>query len=96
MVAYDPTHRASIAEICGHPWFQGKIATKEDIISEFNKRRNVIEEISGEDEGDIKEKSAEKNNNIENEMKSRKIYLIPNQCLDCFREMWEAVKPLLQ
>ena len=28
-------------------------------------------------------------------MKLRKIYLIPYQCLDCFREMWEAVKQSL-
>ena len=45
---FDHTTRPSIAEIKEHDWYKGPIATKEEIKEEFEQRRQMLEEGSGE------------------------------------------------
>jgi len=41
---YDPVRRLSISEVKNHPWFNGEIATKEEVQEEFKHRFERIEE----------------------------------------------------
>lgn len=45
---FDHTTRPSLAEIKEHEWYKGTIATKEEIIEEFTKRRATLEGCSEE------------------------------------------------
>ena len=40
---FDHVVRPSLAEIKEHKWFKGKVATKEEIIEEFTKRKQILE-----------------------------------------------------
>lgn len=43
MVANDPSERLSIAEVVGHPWMQGEVATEEEAREEMAKRHNILQ-----------------------------------------------------
>jgi len=45
MLAFDPTQRPSIAEIISHPWFNGPTATHEQVVQEFQNRKNKVQEV---------------------------------------------------
>lgn len=57
LMAVDPTHRPSIAEIKSMDWFNGEVATKEEIFLEMNKRKLRVDE---ENEKERLEKILEK------------------------------------
>lgn len=40
---FDHVVRPSLAEIKEHKWFKGKVATKEEILEEFTKRKQILE-----------------------------------------------------
>eukprot|EP01015_Nassula_variabilis_P029992 TRINITY_DN652_c0_g1_i9.p1 TRINITY_DN652_c0_g1~~TRINITY_DN652_c0_g1_i9.p1 ORF type:complete len:246 (-),score=51.95 TRINITY_DN652_c0_g1_i9:34-771(-) len=42
MIAYDPNQRASLAEIKAHPWYNGPVPTHLEIIEEFTKRNEIV------------------------------------------------------
>lgn len=42
MLQFDPTHRLSLAEVKAHPWYNGPVATLEDVHAEFTQRIEVI------------------------------------------------------
>ncbi|MCQ2817152.1 MAG: serine/threonine-protein kinase [archaeon] len=42
MVSYDPNERPSIIEILSHPWFAMRNATQEEVLREFNERKQLI------------------------------------------------------
>lgn len=44
MLAYQPEQRLSLADVKGHPWFEGPIATHEEVKAEFAKRFAMIEQ----------------------------------------------------
>jgi len=43
MLQFDPSHRLSLAEIKAHPWYNGPIATLEEIQQEFALRKARID-----------------------------------------------------
>lgn len=43
MLAYDPIERASLAEIRQQEWCQEPAATNEEVIDEFTRRFEIIE-----------------------------------------------------
>lgn len=43
---FDHTTRPSLAEIKTHPWYKGETATKDEIIEEFTKRKELLEGVS--------------------------------------------------
>jgi len=43
MLAFDPTHRLSVAEIMAHNWWKGPVATVEEIQTDFKKKREIVE-----------------------------------------------------
>ena len=45
---FDHTTRPSLAEIKEHEWYNGPIATREEVVAEFTKRRAVLEGSSDE------------------------------------------------
>jgi serine/threonine protein kinase len=42
LLAYDPSSRPSISEIKSHPWMTGEIPSKEEIVEEFEKRKEIV------------------------------------------------------
>jgi hypothetical protein len=60
-----PDQRLSMADIRGHPWLQGEIASAEDIKKEFAERKAEIEKKQAE----LKAKQAEL---VKNNMSNRK------------------------
>lgn len=50
---FDHVVRPSLAEIKAHSWFQGTVATKEEIIEEFTKRKQILEGATDEDVPEI-------------------------------------------
>jgi len=54
MLQFDPAHRLSLAEIKAHPWFNGPVATLEDIQQEFAFRKQTIDA-----ENEVKRKAKE-------------------------------------
>ena len=45
LLAYDPTHRLSMAEIKAHKWYNSPTATKEEILEEFSQRKDKVEKM---------------------------------------------------
>lgn len=43
MLQFDPAHRLSMAEVKAHPWFNGPVATIEQIHHEFDSRKKLID-----------------------------------------------------
>jgi len=43
MLALDPTQRLSVAEIKAHPWYNGPVATEEEIQAEMSGRKAQME-----------------------------------------------------
>jgi len=43
MLQFDPTQRISLAEVKAHPWYNGPVATLEDIQKEFQLRKERID-----------------------------------------------------
>jgi len=43
MLQFDPSHRLSLAEIKAHPWYNGPVATLEEIQQEFALRKARID-----------------------------------------------------
>lgn len=43
MLQFDPSHRLSMAEVKAHAWFNGPVATLEDIQQEFAQRKSKID-----------------------------------------------------
>ena len=43
MLQLDPNHRPSISEIKSHPWYNGEIATVEEVKEEFAKRKAMLD-----------------------------------------------------
>jgi len=43
MLAFDPTHRLSVAEIIAHNWWKGPVAKVEDIQKEFADRKVKVD-----------------------------------------------------
>jgi len=48
MLAFDPTHRLSVAEIIAHNWWKGPTAKVEDIQSEFANRKTRVDKSMAE------------------------------------------------
>jgi hypothetical protein len=46
---FDHVVRPSLAEIKEHKWFKGPVATKEEIIEEFTKRKQILESATDEE-----------------------------------------------
>lgn len=44
MLAFDPIERPSLAEIRQHEWMKGPVATKDQVLEEFKKRKEIIDE----------------------------------------------------
>jgi len=44
MLAYDPDQRYTLDRIINHRWLKGETPTKDQIISEFSERYNIIVE----------------------------------------------------
>ena len=44
MLAFQPDKRLSLEEILEHPWFQGEVPSKEDIIADFTARKEKVDE----------------------------------------------------
>jgi serine/threonine protein kinase len=42
LLALNPTHRLTLAELKAHPWFQGELPNKDDFIEEFTRRKLAI------------------------------------------------------
>lgn len=57
MVAHDPKERLCLADVIGHPWLQGDIATPEEVKAEMAEKHDVIKNRNAEKEA---EKLAEK------------------------------------
>ena len=53
MLAFDPTHRPSLAEIKEHPWFTGPVPSYEEIKSEFEARKAKLDEEMMQDEAPL-------------------------------------------
>lgn len=43
MLQFDPSHRLSMAEVKAHPWFNGPVASLDDIQQEFAQRKGKID-----------------------------------------------------
>jgi len=43
MLAFDPTHRLSVAEIIAHNWWKGPVSKIEDIQKEFAERKVKVD-----------------------------------------------------
>ena len=43
MLQYEPTHRLSLAELKGHPWFAGPTSTHEEVLEDFRLRKAKID-----------------------------------------------------
>lgn len=43
MLQFDPAHRLSMAEVKAHPWFNGTVATYEEVQQEFAYRKEKID-----------------------------------------------------
>ena len=48
MFKIDPKERISVSEIMKHPWYKGEVPSKEKIISEFEERKRVNDEVAEE------------------------------------------------
>lgn len=57
MLKLEPSQRATVTDILKHPWMQGEVPSKEDVIEEFQRRDLVVKESLKEQK---KEKAAEK------------------------------------
>lgn len=57
MLQLIPTHRLSLADVVGHPWMQGQIATEADVQSEF---ANRFSKIKANAEAEQEQKAAQK------------------------------------
>ena len=60
MLQYNPQHRYDIADIIGHPWMQGPIATAEQVRHEMRKRRNVSTNLVQDHEAEMVQSRASK------------------------------------
>mmetsp|Transcript_123 Transcript_123/g.237 ORF Transcript_123/g.237 Transcript_123/m.237 type:complete len:225 (-) Transcript_123:62-736(-) len=69
MLQLDPTHRPSIPDILAHPWMQGEVPTKEQILKEFRVRDS---KVKGFMEAEKKKKEAEKLQRVENFRKTNR------------------------
>ena len=69
LLAVDATHRPSIAEIRNMPWFNGEVATKEEVFNAMSKRKARVEE---ENEKERLKKILEKQQKMEEEMNAKK------------------------
>lgn len=63
MLQVIPSQRLTMADIVGHPWMQGKIATEEEVNAEFNGRN---EKIKAEKAAEQAEKDLLRQNAIQN------------------------------
>lgn len=59
MFAFESIERASLAEIRSHEWCQGPVATKEEILSEFTKRKEILESEALDNDDPIPDHSPE-------------------------------------
>lgn len=57
MLAFDPTQRPSIAEIKAHPWFNGPTATHQEVLEEFNTRREKVEAVLEAKKKEVEQKA---------------------------------------
>ena len=46
MMQPTPNSRLSIAEVMGHPWFQGETATHDEIRANFTQRQKAVDEAN--------------------------------------------------
>ena len=46
MMQPTPNSRLSIAEVMGHPWFQGETATHDEIRANFTQRQIAVDEAN--------------------------------------------------
>jgi len=42
MVAYDPSHRPTLCEICTHPWFSEVCATQDEVSKQMTTRKCMM------------------------------------------------------
>ena len=60
MLQYNPQHRYDIADIIGHPWMQGPIATAEQVRHEMRKRSNASTNLVQDNEVEMVASKASK------------------------------------
>ena len=60
MLQLNPQHRYDIADVIGHPWMQGPIATPEQVRHEMRKRRNATTNLVQDHEFEMKSSKASK------------------------------------
>lgn len=60
MLAFDPTQRLSIAEIKAHPWYNGEVPTHAEIVEEFTKRKQKVDEENEKKKREIEAKKAQR------------------------------------
>lgn len=51
MLCLDPTERLTIQEIKDHPWFNGPLPNKKDIVREFTQRSKVLDRVKKDKKG---------------------------------------------
>jgi serine/threonine protein kinase len=44
MMALNPNHRPKLEEILAHPWMQGEFATEAQILTEFKRRKDIVDD----------------------------------------------------
>jgi len=44
MMALNPNHRPKLEDILAHPWMQGEFATEAQILTEFKRRKDIVDE----------------------------------------------------
>jgi len=49
LMALNPDNRMTIDEILSHPWMQGDVTSYEDIVSNFNERKRIVDENAHEE-----------------------------------------------
>lgn len=60
MMTLNPKDRPKLEDVLSHPWMQGKVATDDEIQTEFKRRKNIVdEEAHNERENKRKQRDAD-------------------------------------
>ena len=64
-MALNPNHRPKLEEILAHPWMQGEFATEAQILAEFKRRKDIVdEEAKNEREEKRQQRAQEAGNRV--------------------------------